>query len=79
MSDGTEEGWLLSMHDGVEPTYFSTKVGRDQASPGGGWTSEKGKALAFARSIDALNFIKTFMPHMEGVCQIHLHLLGKAR
>lgn len=72
-TDTDQEGWLLEMNDGAQPSYFSTRVGRDQASPSGGWTSDKGKALAFARSIDAANFVKTFLPHMDGVCQIRKH------
>lgn len=78
-SDTPQEGWLLEMHDGAEPTYFSARVGRDQASPSGGWTSDKGKGLAFARSIDANNFVKTFLPHMDGVCQIKKHLELRGR
>lgn len=73
IADNIQEGWLLELHEGVQPVYFSARVGRDQASPAGGWTPEKGKALAFARSIDAANFVKTFLPHMDGVCQIKLH------
>lgn len=72
-ADTEQEGWLLELNDG-QPTYFSARVGRDQASPAGGWTPEKGKGLAFARSIDAANFVRTFLPHMDGVCQIKLHL-----
>lgn len=67
------EGWLIELHDGAQPSYFSTKVGRDQASPSGGWTFTKSTALAFARSIDAANFVKTFLPHMDGVAQVKLH------
>lgn len=79
-ADTLQEGWLLELHDDAQPTYFSARTGRDQASPAGGWTSEKGKALAFARSIDATNFMKTFLPHMDGVAQIkhHLDLRGRA-
>lgn len=74
VADTQQEGHLIEMNDGAQPAYFSARVGRDQGSPGGGWTSDKGKALAFARSIDALNFIRTFLPHMEGVAQIKKHL-----
>lgn len=68
-----QDGWLIEMNDGAQPVYFSARVGRDQGAPGGGWTSDKVKALAFARSIDAANFMKTYMPHMEGTAQVKLH------
>lgn len=73
VADTQQEGHLIEMHDGAQPVYFSARVGRDQASPSGGWTSDKSKGLAFVRSIDAADFMKTFLPHMVGIAQVKLH------
>lgn len=74
VADTQQEGHLIEMNDGAQPVYFSARVGRDQASPSGGWTSDKSKGLAFARRIDAADFMKTFLPHMEGTAQVKLHI-----
>ncbi|WP_017773835.1 hypothetical protein [Paraburkholderia kururiensis] len=73
-----QSGWLVERIDGGQKTFFCCEVGRDFASPSGGWASDPKKALRFARERDAQQFLSTFLRHEAPFCQIIEHEWRKA-
>lgn len=60
--------YVLERTDDGMPVYFSLKVARDFASPGGGWAREKKNALQFARECDALQFATIYIKELAPWC-----------
>jgi hypothetical protein len=58
---------LERIDDGL-PVYFSLKVSRDFASPGGGWAREMKHALQFGRTTDVLQFARVYLKDLAPWC-----------
>jgi hypothetical protein len=54
--------------DGL-PVYFTLRVGRDHASPLGGWTSEMKHALQFGREADVKAFARVYLKELAPWCE----------
>lgn len=67
-----QDTYVVRRIDGATHMYFSCGVGRDYASPSGGWQDERGKALQFARHKDAEDFLSTFLRHEAPFCEVIL-------
>lgn len=64
---------LIKRTDLGMPQYFSLSVGREYASPMGGWTMEPDMALQFARDKDAKQFVETLLPQVAPFCEVTPH------
>lgn len=60
--------YVLERTDDGLPVFFSLKVAKDYASPGGGWSRQKRDALRFARESDAVQFAKTYIKDLAPWC-----------
>lgn len=65
-----ETAWIIERNDMGLPMWFSCSLGRDYASPNGGWSPDFEQALRFSREKDAKQFLKNFMVHEEPFCRV---------
>lgn len=61
--------FVIERTDDGFPVYFSLKVARDYASPGGGWAPEMKHALQFGRAADANQFAKVYLKELAPWCE----------
>lgn len=65
--------YLVEMRDEALPSYFAPKVGQQFGAGGGGWSTDKNQALAFARAEDAQVFIDVYLKGVAASCRPVLH------
>jgi hypothetical protein len=61
---------LIERTDEVPPMFFSLKVGRDYASPSGGWTSDRLAATVFNTADTANAFIERQLAPQAPFCKV---------
>lgn len=61
--------FVIERTDDGLPVYFSLKVARDYAQPGGGWAPEMKHALQFAREADVNAFARVYLKELAPWCE----------